>query len=138
TYEATGDSEKLTVNGISADGSRVTWGYTVRFDGKYYPITGSGPGGADAIAVKRINARTVEATLQKEGKAFQTANRVVSQDGKTMTATARTAGANGPPAVKPRAAASENALCGIGEGIKFKGPTLRTRREGWGTRKIKG
>ena len=97
TYEATGDSEKLTVNGISADGSRVTWGYTVRFDGKYYAITGSGPGGSDAIAVKRVNARRVEASLQKDGKAFQTANRVVSQDGKTMTATARVAGANGPP-----------------------------------------
>jgi hypothetical protein len=97
TYEVTGDGEKLTVNGIGADGSRVAWGYTVRFDGKYYPITGSGPGGADAIAVKRVNARTVEASLQKDGKAFQTANRVVSQDGKTMTATARTAGADGPP-----------------------------------------
>lgn len=97
SLEAQGDSETLTVHGIAADGSPVEWGYTVRFDGKYYPITGAGPGGADAIAVKRINARTVEATLAKGGKAIQTASRVVSDDGKTMTATARIVGAGGPP-----------------------------------------
>ena len=97
TYEAQSGGETLSVTGVAADGSRVAWGYTVRFDGKPYPITGSGPGGADAIAVKRVNARRVEATLQKAGKVIQTANRVVSKDGKTMTATAKVAGENGPP-----------------------------------------
>ena len=87
-YETQGDGEKLTVHGVAADGSPVEWGYTVRFDGKYYPITGNGPGGADAIAVKRINASRVEATLAKGGKAIETASRIVSEDGKTMTATA--------------------------------------------------
>ncbi len=97
TYEAQGDGEKLSVTGVAADGSRVVWGYTVRFDGKPYPITGSGPGGADAIAVKRVNARRVEATMLKGGKVIETASREVSQDGKTMTATASVAGENRPP-----------------------------------------
>ncbi len=97
TYERKDEGEKLTVNGVAADGSPVAWGYTVRFDGKYYPITGSGPDGADEIAVERVNARTVRASLKKNGKVIQTASRVVSEDGKTMTATARIVGAKGPP-----------------------------------------
>jgi hypothetical protein len=103
TYEAVGEpvrqaqGEKLTVHGVAADGSAVEWGYTVRFDGKYYPITGAAPGGADAIAVKRVSARKVEATLAKTGKPIETANRVVSDDGRTMTATAWIVGASGPP-----------------------------------------
>ena len=97
TYEVQGEGEKLTVNGVAADGSRVSWGYSVRFDGKDYPITGSGPGGADAIAVRHVNARTVEAILKKNGKIMETAGRVVSEDGKTMTARAKTAGPNGTP-----------------------------------------
>jgi len=96
-FAARSEGEKLTVHGVAADGSPVEWGYAVRFDGKYYPITGAGPGGADAIAVRRINPRKVEATLAKGGKAVETASRVVSEDGKTMTATARRVGASGPP-----------------------------------------
>jgi len=95
TYEVQGDGEKLTVNGVASDGSRVGWGYSVRFDGKDYPITGSGANGADAIAVRRVNARTVEARLKKGGKIMETASRTVSEDGKTMTATARTVGPDG-------------------------------------------
>lgn len=94
-YEALDNGERLTVNSVAADGSRVEWGYTVQFDGQYYPITGSGP--ADAIAVKLVSARRVEASLRKNGKVIETANRVVSDDGKTMTATARVAGTNGAP-----------------------------------------
>ena len=78
SYEAQGDGEKLSVSGVAADGSLVTWGYTVRFDGKPYPITGSGPGGADAIAVKRVNPRRVEATMLKGGKAIEAASRRVA------------------------------------------------------------
>jgi len=96
-FAARSEGEKLTVHGVAVDGSPVEWGYAVRFDGKYYPITGAGPGGADAIAVRRINPRKVEATLAKGGKAVETASRVVSEDGKTMTATARRVGASGPP-----------------------------------------
>jgi len=95
TYEVQGDGERLTVNGVAADGSPVSWGYSVRFDGKDYPITGSGPNGADAIAVRRVNARTVEARLKKGGKIMETASRVVSEDGKTITAKAKTAGPSG-------------------------------------------
>jgi hypothetical protein len=88
TYVMQGDAVKLTVNGVAADGSRVAWGYTARLDGKDYPITGSGPAGADAIAATQANASTVEATMKKGGKAIETATRTVSSDGKTMTVTA--------------------------------------------------
>jgi len=88
TYVMQGDAVKLTVNGVAADGSRVAWGYTARLDGKDYPITGSGPAGADAIAATQANASTVDATMKKGGKAIETATRTVSSDGKTMTATA--------------------------------------------------
>lgn len=92
TYAMQGDAVKLTVTGVAADGSPVTWGYTARLDGKDYPLTGTGPAGgapgADAISATRTNATTVESKLKKGGKVIETATRTVSSDGKTMTVTA--------------------------------------------------
>jgi hypothetical protein len=66
TYEAQGNGVKLSVEGTAADGSTVAYGYTASYDGKDYPITGSGvPNAADSVAVKRINANTVELTFEE-------------------------------------------------------------------------
>jgi ABC-type xylose transport system substrate-binding protein len=64
--------------------------YTAKYDGKDYPVTGSQD--FDAISLKRVDAGTAQATLKKGGKVIQTATRVVSKDGKTLTLT--TIGAN--------------------------------------------
>ena len=55
--------------GTDASGGRVAYGYTVMYDGKDHPITGTGrPNGAETIATKRVDASTFESTLKRAGK----------------------------------------------------------------------
>src|ERR1700737_1218876 len=68
SVEADGDSVKYTYLGTAADGSPISYGFTVKYDGKDYPMTGTAPGGVDMIAIKRINPNTYEATQKKAGK----------------------------------------------------------------------
>jgi hypothetical protein len=90
TCEVTGADVKYTLKGIDAEGKPTLVQYTAKYDGKDYPVTGSQD--FDAISLKRVDAGTAQATLKKGGKVIQTATRVVSKDGKTLTLT--TIGAN--------------------------------------------
>ena len=85
TVEADGDSVKYTYLGTAADGSPISYGFTVKYDGKDYPMTGSAPGGVDTTAIKRINANTYEATQKKAGKVAANTKVEVSKDGKVAT-----------------------------------------------------
>jgi hypothetical protein len=85
TYEETADGIKRTGQSVDADGNTASFEYTAKYDGKDYPVSGSDA--YDTIALKRINDRTVEATLKKSGKVVSTARRIVSADGKVMTLT---------------------------------------------------
>jgi hypothetical protein len=89
TVEASGDSYKYTYSGTGADGSSVSYGFTVKFDGKDYPVTGSAPGGFDMISIKRVSAHDYMATQKKGGKAMGTAKVVISKDGKVTTITTK-------------------------------------------------
>jgi len=91
--EPSGQGEKVTAEFVNADGTRTTTQYTANFDGKDYPLTGSRI--ADAVSLKRIDARTTVRTDKKGGKVAQTLRRVVSQDGKTMTVTTKGTNAEG-------------------------------------------
>ena len=91
--EPAGQGGKVSTEGVSADGTRTATQYTANFDGKDYPLTGSPA--ADAVALKRIDARTTERTDKKAGTVAQTLRRVVSQDGKTMTVTVKGKDAQG-------------------------------------------
>jgi hypothetical protein len=93
--EASGQGEKFTTEGVNAEGGRTAVQYTANYDGKDYPITGAP--NADMISLKRIDARTVERTNKKDGKVNVTITYVVSQDGKTMTATVKGTNAQGQP-----------------------------------------
>jgi len=56
-------------DGIRADGSPAAYSFETNYDGKDCAVTGAGmPGGADTIALKRINSHKVEATLKRGGK----------------------------------------------------------------------
>jgi len=90
--DAVGKGEKT----VTADGKKVTVTYTANFDGKDYPLTGSALG-ADKVSLKRIDARTTERIDKKDGKPVVTIRRVVSADGKTMTATSKGTNAEGKP-----------------------------------------
>ncbi len=93
TFEVTGADVKYTLKGIDAEGKPTLVQFTARYNGKDYPVTGSED--FDAIALKRVDAATTEATLKKGGKEVQTSTRVVSKDGKTLTLTAKGTNANG-------------------------------------------
>src|SRR5262249_31472327 len=91
--EAAGQGEKVTTEGVNAEGARTATQYTANFDGKDYPLTGSQI--ANTVSLKRIDARTTERTDKKDGKVVQTLTRVVSADGKTMTVTVKGTNAQG-------------------------------------------
>ena len=98
TIEVQGDGIKVSNEGMAADGSRVSYSYSAKYDGKDNPISGTGvPNGADTIAIKRVDANTTEVTLKKAGKVAITARNAVSKDGKVTTVTAKGMDAKGKP-----------------------------------------
>ena len=82
---ADGDGLKYTFEGVGADGKALSYSFSVKFDGKDYPITGSMPSGADSISAKKTDANHYEATLKKGGKVIGTSKVTVSADGKVTT-----------------------------------------------------
>lgn len=92
---ATGNSETVTSETVSASGDKSSTVYTAAYDGKPQPIKGSQV--ADSVSLKRIDDHTSERTDSKDGKAVQTYTRVVSKDGKTMTVTVKGTNAQGQP-----------------------------------------
>ena len=84
-YEAAGDSVKVTVDGIDANGKPTHNEWTGKFDRKYYPVTGDPT--SDTRAYRQINARTLTLTGKKGGKVTLTGRVVVSADGRSRTVT---------------------------------------------------
>ena len=80
---AAGDSMKVTVDGVGADGKPAHNEWTGKFDGKDYPITGDPA--ADMRAYKPVNDHTMALTEKMGGKITNTGRVVVSADGKTRT-----------------------------------------------------
>ena len=80
-----GDSLKVTVDGVGADGKPTHNEWTGKFDGNDYPVTGNPA--ADMRAYKPVNDHTETITEKKDGKIIDTGRVVVSADGKTRTVT---------------------------------------------------
>ena len=86
TVVAEGAGAKYSFEGARSDGTSFSYGFTVNYDGKDYPIAGAGaPGGADTIAIKRMGTHKVEAILKKGGKEVGKSEARVSKDGTTTT-----------------------------------------------------
>jgi len=81
TVEPAGQGIRVTSTTVRAR-QRVVVHYTAYLDGQDYPVTGSPD--YDMVSLKR-NGVTVEGTRKKNGTVVQTYQRVVSEDGKTMT-----------------------------------------------------
>jgi hypothetical protein len=92
-YEAAGDSVKVTVDGVDAEGKAIHDEWTGKFDGKDYPVTGDST--ARTRSYKKVNARTLTLANKKDGKVTLTGKVVVSADGKTRTVTITGTGADG-------------------------------------------
>src|SRR5579864_5594103 len=93
TYEAAGDSIKVTIDGTAPDGSATHSEWTGKFDGKDYPSTGNP--NEDMRSAKQVNDRTWDVTSKKDGKVVLTAHVVLAPDGKTRTVTTHTTDAKG-------------------------------------------
>ncbi len=85
TVEAQGDGVKYSFEGVAADGKPITYGFSVKFDGKDNPIAGSIPSGADTISAKRGDSNHYVATLKKGDQLIGTSKVTVSKDGKVTT-----------------------------------------------------
>jgi hypothetical protein len=82
-YSETGDSVKVTVDGVDKDGKPTHNEWTGKFDGKDYPVTGDA--NADMRSYKKIDERTLE-LMGKKGTTVTVTGRItVSPDGKTRT-----------------------------------------------------
>jgi hypothetical protein len=97
TVEETSDGTKYTMKGENADGTPISYGFTVKFDGNDYPATGTMPGGADSISIKKIDANHYEATLKKAGKEVGKSKLEISKDGKVASLTSKGTTADGKP-----------------------------------------
>jgi hypothetical protein len=92
-YTEAGDSVKVAIDGVSADGKEFHSEWTGKFDGKDYPVTGD-PGN-DARSYKVVNDHTLSFTSKKGGKETVSGQIVVAADGKSRTVTATGTNAKG-------------------------------------------
>jgi hypothetical protein len=76
---------KVTADGADSSGKPIHVEWSGKFDGKDYPVTGDSS--ADTRAYRKLNDRTLEVTVKKNGKVIVTARSEVSADGKTRTST---------------------------------------------------
>jgi hypothetical protein len=84
-YAAAGDSVKVTVDGVDADGKPTHNEWTGKFDGKDYPVTGDTT--QDMRSYKKVDDHNLEMTVKKAGKVTMTGQLVIAADGKTRTVT---------------------------------------------------
>ncbi len=90
TIDSQGAGAKYSFEGVGADGASIAYSFSTNYDGKDSAITGSGaPGGADMIALKRVNAKKVEGALKKDGKQIGSVVAELSKDGKVATVKAK-------------------------------------------------
>ena len=97
TITADGDNVTYTFDGVAGDGSALKYSFTVKYDGKDYPITGTGPNGSDHISLKQVNSHMTQGTLKVGDKVVATVHTTVSHDGKTTTVNSKGTDKDGKP-----------------------------------------
>jgi len=93
--EASDGGVKVTVTGERQDGTPINSSYSIKYDGKEYPVTGAP---WDTVSMKQIGANTFTSEVKKTGGKYHATGRtVISKDGKTMTTTTKGTNAEGQP-----------------------------------------
>ena len=93
TFTQAGDEIKVTSTVVTLDGKTEKSAWTLAYDGKDRPLTGSDD--VDALSVTRTDPYHATAVNKKNGKVVRTLTRVISPDGKTMTFTEKGTNAKG-------------------------------------------
>ena len=78
------DGVTVSTDGTDGEGKPDHTQYNAKYDGKDYPVRGERD--FDAVELKRIDANTTICFNKKGGKVVRILRRVVSKDGKTLTA----------------------------------------------------
>lgn len=88
---------KITSKGKRKDGSPINTTSTRKYDGKFYPVTGTGSQ-FDMVSMKQIDANTFTSESKKTGGKYHASGKIViSPDGKTLTMTSKGTNAEGQP-----------------------------------------
>ncbi len=89
-----GDTNIVSVNSVTADGSPFVYKYTLPKKGGDATTV---EGAFDAVSGKLVNPLTRDLTYMKGGKQIRTAHVVVAKNGKTMKSTIKGVDAKGKP-----------------------------------------
>ena len=92
--EAQENGQIDTFNGIDADGKAFHTQAAPKYDGNDYPIKGSTD--LSSVAIKKIDANTIEYIVRKSGKESSKGRMTLSKDGKTVTEVGKSPNAKGP------------------------------------------
>jgi hypothetical protein len=93
SYTPQGGAMQVSIDSVDVKGRHVALHYTASDDGKDYPLTGIPT--ADAIAIRRVDARTFDVDTKKDGKIIGTTRTAISTDGKVLTLLSKTTGPAG-------------------------------------------
>ncbi len=85
SYEAAGDSIKVTIDGTDAKGAATHSVWTGKFDGHDYAVTGDPT--SDMRSYTRIKKNMLNFAIMNAGKVSMTGHIAVAPDGKTRTVT---------------------------------------------------
>jgi hypothetical protein len=92
----TSDPNQLTIEPVGTDGlrikNRIGVTRTLTFDGKDNPASGPAVISGTTSSAKMVGANSIEETAKREGVLFSKITLVLSNDGKTLTSTARAEG----------------------------------------------
>lgn len=84
-YEAAMGVVKVTVDGVDADGKPMHTEWTGNYDGKFYPVSGDPT--SDMRSYKKIDGRTMDFRVKKDGKVVVNGRVLLAADGKSRTVT---------------------------------------------------
>jgi len=84
---------KVVSDRVEADGQKVHFEWTAKFDGKDYPVTGDAS--RDVVSVKKIDDYNIEITNKKGGKVTTSIKAVYAKDGKSRVETVTGTNAQG-------------------------------------------
>jgi|SRR5271165_475561 len=93
TYEAAGDSVKVTIDGIGFDGKPTHTEWTGKFDGKDYPVTGDSH--QTSRSYVKVNDHMMKVRIKSGDKVILSGTIVTAADGKSRTVTAHGTSADG-------------------------------------------
>jgi len=94
-YTPVKDAVRIRVDLVPATGAEQHWDMTPNYDGKDYPVKGNPD--VETVSVKRLDAHHGETTMKKDGKVVVVNSRALSEDGKTLTITAKGKDGQGQP-----------------------------------------